>query len=126
MFLGAKFLSGIEFVLSLTGIEPLLASGTIDWIITGEGKIDDQTAYGKLVRGVAAVGAKYGVPVAAVCGTLALQSKSIDDLGLARVAQIHEPGQPLESTIRNAQRLVVQAAERLLEDASPESKSASR
>jgi glycerate kinase len=110
VFLGADFLSGIEFVLSLTGIESLLESGIVDWIITGEGKIDDQTAYGKLVHGVAEVGAKYHVPVVALCGLLDLERKTVGDLGLKRVIQIHDASKALEFTIKNANRLLVQAA----------------
>lgn len=113
-FLGADFLSGIEFVLSLTGVETLLAGGKIDAIITGEGRIDDQTGYGKLVRGVAQVGAKYDVPVVALCGALQLKSATIQDLGLERVLQIHDPSQPLEYTMENASRLLTEAAARIL------------
>lgn len=114
VFLNAEFLSGIEFVLSLTGMETLLAGGTIDWIITGEGKIDDQTGYGKLVRGVAEVGRKYHVPVAALCGMLALKNKSIEDLGLTRVIQIHDPRHSVEHTMAHAKELLVDAAEKIL------------
>lgn len=115
-FLDADFLSGIEFVLSLTGIESLLAGGTIDVIISGEGKIDDQTAYGKLVRGVADVGEKYSVPVMALCGMLKLENKSISDLGLQKVLQIHDPARPLDYTMRHARELLVDAAETLFRD----------
>lgn len=115
-FLDAEFLSGIEFVLSLTGIETLLAGGSIDWIISGEGKIDDQTGYGKLVRGVAEVGQKYGVPVIALCGAIALQHKTIGDLGLTKVIAIHDPTRPLEYTMQHAKELLVEAAEQILKD----------
>ena len=115
VFLNAEFLSGIEFVLSLTGIETLLSSGSIDWIVTGEGKIDDQTAYGKLVRGVADVGEKYGIPVVALCGRLALEGKTIEDLGLKRVIQIHNPADPVEYTMENANELLVEAAKTALQ-----------
>ncbi|MCA9139789.1 MAG: glycerate kinase [Planctomycetales bacterium] len=111
VFLGAEFLSGIEFVLSLTGIESLLESGNVDWIISGEGKIDDQTGYGKLVCGVANIGKKYGVPVIALCGVNALQHKTVADLGLAKVVSIHDPTRPLEYTIHNAKELLTKAAE---------------
>ncbi|MCO8121358.1 glycerate kinase [Stieleria sp. TO1_6] len=114
VFLQAEYQSGIEFVLSLTGTERLLAGGAVDLIITGEGRIDDQTAYGKLVHGVSVVGEKYGVPVAAVCGQLAMQQKTIHDLGLRRVIQIHDPERDLEFTIQNAKSLLVDAASQLI------------
>ena len=112
-FLGAEFLSGIEFVLASTGIDALLSSGGIDWIVTGEGRIDDQTAYGKLVRGVADVGQKFGVPVVAVCGQLALKDKTVADLGLERAVQIHRTDRPVEYTMQHARDLLITAAQTL-------------
>ena len=114
VFLGAEFLSGIEFVLTLAGADQKLSSGAFDWIITGEGRIDDQTAYGKLVRGVAEVGEKHGVPVIAVCGLLQLESNSIQDLGLQHVTQIHDDSRDLIETIRQADQLVVHAVEKVM------------
>jgi glycerate kinase len=113
-FLGAEFLSGIEFVLASTGIDALLSSGGIDWIVTGEGRIDDQTAYGKLVRGVADVGQKFGVPVVAVCGQLALEDKTVADLGLERAVQIHQPERPVQYTMEHARDLLITAAQTVL------------
>ncbi|KAA5546220.1 glycerate kinase [Roseiconus nitratireducens] len=113
-FLNAEFLSGIEFVLSQSEIEALLNGGQIDYIVTGEGRIDDQTAYGKLVRGVAKAGASYGVPVVAICGQLDLKQKSVEDLGLSNVLQIHQPGSSIEYTMENAGALVRQAAAQIL------------
>ncbi len=110
VFLRAEFLSGIEFVLSLTGIESLLAGGAIDWIITGEGRIDDQTAYGKLVRGVAEVGRKYGVPVIAICGINALERKTADDLGVRHIRQLHDDSRSIDETISNAGTLLRRTA----------------
>jgi len=115
VFLNAKFLSGIDFVLSLTGIESLLDGGTIDCIITGEGRIDDQTAYGKLVRGVADVGRKYRVPVVAICGINALQQKTIDDLGVQDIIQLHNEARPLDETISRAGELLQSAAAALMQ-----------
>lgn len=113
VFLNAEFLSGIEFVLSLTGMEPLLAGGTIDAIITGEGRIDDQTAYGKLVRGVSDVGRKYDVPVYAICGLNDLKRSSAEQLGLQAIIQLHDRSRPVEETIGRAGELLRQAAGRI-------------
>ncbi|OYP34027.1 glycerate kinase [Rhodopirellula sp. MGV] len=114
VFLGGQFISGVEFVLALAGMERLLAGGKIDLIITGEGRIDDQTSYGKLVRGVADVGRKYGVPVKAICGVLEMKERSVEDLGLEAVVQIHDPARPIEETIEQAASLVQAAAAKLL------------
>ncbi len=117
VFCDAAFLSGIDFILSLSGIEPLLERGDIDCIITGEGKIDDQTAYGKLVSGIANAGRRHGVPVMAVCGQLALDKRSPDELGLSRVVEIHEEGRPVEETMARAAELVSRATATLVREA---------
>ncbi len=116
VFLKADFQSGIEFVLSLAGIEERLATGKFDAIITGEGRIDDQTTYGKLVRGVAIAGGKHSIPVHAICGLLQMEKKSPADLGLASVRQIHDPQVPLQTTIEKAAELVQQAACQMVQD----------
>jgi glycerate kinase len=114
VFLDAEFLSGIEFILRLAGVESQLTDGSIDTIITGEGRIDDQTAYGKLVRGVAKIGADHEIPVDAICGQLNLVERTIKDIGLRRAMEIHNPARPLEDTIANAKTLVAQATEELI------------
>ena len=114
VFAEASFLSGIEFILELAGVEGILSDGGFDWIVTGEGKIDDQTAYGKLVRGVSRIGARHGTPVVAICGALDLREQTVQDLGLAKVTAIHDPAQPLSHTMENASRLVEQAATAIL------------
>ena len=114
VFSSANFVSGIEFVLQLAGVEGLLAEGNIDWIVTGEGKIDDQTAYGKLVRGVAVVGERHGVPVVAICGKLDLKQQSIASIGLSSVTAIHDRSRPLRYTMEHAAELVEAAARTIL------------
>lgn len=113
VFCGAEFVSGVDFILSLSGIEEILSSGEIDCIITGEGKIDDQTAYGKLVDGVAKAGQRHRVPVYAICGSLQLTDTTTQELGLEDAIPIHSEGDDLSFTIKNAANLVEQKAEQL-------------
>ncbi len=65
-FLGARLKSGIELVIEASGIEKHIQNA--DLVITGEGKIDGQTIFGKTPIGVAKLAKKYGKPVIAVCG----------------------------------------------------------
>ncbi|MDO9464646.1 MAG: glycerate kinase [bacterium] len=65
-FLGAHLKSGIELVMNASGIEHYIQE--VDLVITGEGKIDGQTIFGKTPIGVAKLAKKYGKPVIAVCG----------------------------------------------------------
>ena len=66
--LGARLESGIDLVLDASGFDALLQDA--DLVITGEGRIDAQTASGKAVWGVLQRARRAGVPVIAICGRL--------------------------------------------------------
>src|SRR5690606_25621007 len=55
-FYDAKLQRGIELVMKITNIETYIQEA--DLVITGEGKIDDQTIYGKTPVGVAKIAKK--------------------------------------------------------------------
>jgi len=67
-FLGASFRPGIELVAELSGLEQAVIGA--DLVITGEGRIDEQTLYGKTPMGVASIAKRHGVPVVALAGML--------------------------------------------------------
>jgi glycerate kinase len=64
--LGGKLIPGFELVADELGLYDAVDGA--DLVITGEGHLDRQSFEGKVVGGVAAVAAEYGVPVAAVVG----------------------------------------------------------
>lgn len=45
-----------------------------DLIITGEGKIDEQSQYGKVIEGMQKLGAKYDIPVLSIGGSVVLEN----------------------------------------------------
>ena len=65
-FLGARLKSGVELVINASGIEKHIQD--VDLVITGEGKIDGQTIFGKTPIGVAKLAKKYSKPVIGICG----------------------------------------------------------
>jgi glycerate kinase len=67
-FCGAHLRSGIDVVLETTGFDRLL--GGVDLVITGEGRMDEQTLYGKALAGVLRHAAEHRIPVAAIVGSL--------------------------------------------------------
>lgn len=67
-FLGANLKSGIDMLMDMTGFDAQL-----DWadiIITGEGRIDNQTASGKLISGIALRKRRNNKPLIAFCGAM--------------------------------------------------------
>ncbi|MFD2570311.1 glycerate kinase [Spirosoma soli] len=76
-FLNAKLVNGIDFFLTFTGFHKSLAQA--DWVITGEGSIDEQTLHGKGPFGVAALAKQRELPVVGLAGNVPLtQNKKLN------------------------------------------------
>lgn len=79
-FLHAEFKSGIELVMDAIHFEQNIQAA--DLIITGEGKLDDQTMAGKAIAGVCKKAKPYQIPTIAICGGMELTSEQMDEIGL--------------------------------------------
>jgi glycerate kinase len=90
-FLAADVRSGFDIVSEVTGLAERIASA--DLVITGEGRLDSQTAYGKTVAGVAELAREAGVPAIAVPGSLGEGWETIRDLfhAVEPMAAVDEP-----------------------------------
>jgi glycerate kinase len=64
-FLDARLKKGLEFLADITGLEDRI--NQYDLIITGEGRLDEQTGSGKVPMGILQLGQKYRIPVACIC-----------------------------------------------------------
>jgi glycerate kinase len=106
VFCGAKFIKGTDFIFKISQVETLLKKGHINYLVTGEGKIDAQTLDGKLIKGVMELGLRYGIPVLAVCGKLELEGSLLKQSGLRDVLEIYDSGKPLQYSMDNAPQLI--------------------
>ncbi len=88
-FLNAKLRPGIELVMEALRFEEKVKDATL--VITGEGKIDRQTAYGKVPVGVAKVSKKYGVPVLAIGALVEEEPEFFKPYGIDYVLLISPP-----------------------------------
>lgn len=70
----AQLVNGIAYFLSKTGFEEVIK--TADWLITGEGSLDEQTLSGKAPAGVASLAKQYGIPVVGIAGRVPLEPSS--------------------------------------------------
>jgi glycerate kinase len=81
----AELVPGAAFVLDRLGFDRLISGAAA--VVTGEGRLDGQTAAGKAVGEVAARGRRAGVPVHAVVGRDALGTEPSRRIGLASVRE---------------------------------------
>jgi len=79
-YLGATLEPGIDIVMRETGLEKLIADA--DLVITGEGRLDEQTSMGKAPIGVARVAKKYGKTVIAFSGCVTDGAKECNANGI--------------------------------------------
>ncbi len=101
-FLDAKLYKGIDLMLDMTGFNEQIKDA--DLVITGEGKIDDQTIHGKLISGVVQHAKRQNVPVVALCGALEAGATSIKKIGLLAAFSIQSKSGSLVDALERTPR----------------------
>lgn len=79
-FLNAELKEGVKLLMDLCDFDEKLKD--VNLIITGEGKIDGQTLQGKLIKGITHRANKFNIPIAAICGTLDVSPKELQEIGI--------------------------------------------
>jgi glycerate 2-kinase len=107
-FLSAELKRGVDIVIEATNLREHVKDASL--VITGEGKIDSQTIYGKTPIGVAKVAKKHGVPVIAIAGNVARDSEIVRDYGIDAVFSIVPGVVPLSDAFEHAAEYVERVA----------------
>ena len=92
-FLNATLKKGIDMVLDAIGFDSIISGA--DLVVTGDGKVDFQTAKGKTAAGVLARAKAQGIPVVAIGGCVEM-CDSLREMGFAGIYPILEEKVPLE------------------------------
>ncbi len=88
-FLDAKLKPGIEIIIEVVKLEQAIKDA--DLVITGEGKIDSQTIYGKGPVGVAKIAKKYHIPVMAIGAIINPDAKIVHKYGIDFLVKVSDP-----------------------------------
>ena len=113
-FLDADLMSGSEAILELCGFEKQRAGA--DLIITGEGKLDEQSFSGKVLSGI--LRAAGGVPVFSICGSCECDESLLREHGVS-VFKTCE-GASVEDSMADPLRYIKLAARRAMRKACEE------
>ena len=111
VFLGGEMKSGIDTVLDLIGFDQRL-EGT-DLVVTGEGRTDWQSCFGKVMQGVGERAAKKGVIAVGLSGSLGRNAWQIFDHGIASLMTTVDAPMPLEEALGRAEELYYLGAVRM-------------
>jgi len=110
VFLGGKLQPGVELVLDTVRFEEKVKGA--DLVITGEGRLDKQTIYGKTVLGVVRRSKK--IPVVAVGGWVEPEIALLREQGLTAFFSILDRPRSLEEAMKFAPTLLEQSCEEII------------
>ena len=109
-FLGARIVSGINAMLDICRFDELVSDAK--YIVTGEGKFDEQSLMGKVVDGIRK--RSGNIPMVVFCGISDIDTKKADALNI-RVIEIGR-NMTLEESIKNAEKNLKEAATKLAKE----------
>jgi len=110
-FTGARLEPGIAIVLEAMDLATRVARA--DLVLTGEGRSDIQTAYGKAPVGVAKIAGRHGKPVICISGALGPGVEAVYDQGIDAIAAAVCSIDNLEYCMEHAGMLLEHAAARV-------------
>ena len=110
-FLGARLLEGFPVIAGMLGLEDKIRAA--DLVITGEGKLDAQTRFGKTPFGVGEIARRNGKPVIAVAGAIGEGAEILYKDVFKAMFSILDGPIPLEEAIDRTPELLEKAGEKI-------------
>lgn len=111
-FLPVTVKSGISILMEYTNFKQHIK--TADIVLTGEGRIDHQTVFGKAPLGIAIGAKKQSVPVVVLAGSIGEEIDVLYDYGITSIHSIVNEPMLLESAIDRAEILIERCAEQVI------------
>ena len=105
---GATLRPGLEVVAEAVGLEDAVRDA--DLVLTGEGRIDGQSRFGKTPWGVAEIARRHGVPVVMLGGEVRPEGRALIDDTIVAVEPIHTGYTDLDEALANTGADLEQAA----------------
>ncbi|MBI5928719.1 MAG: glycerate kinase [Chloroflexi bacterium] len=110
---GAELVSGADVVIQACGYDKILTEQGVALVITGEGKLDDQTGGGKGPLGIAHAAARLRIPVIALAGSVTASVENLQAWGFAAAWSIVPRPCSLEEALKNGESWLIESATHL-------------
>ena len=111
VFLVGEMKSGIETVLDLIRFDERLEG--VDLVVTGEGRTDWQSCFGKVMQGVGMRAKAKGIPVLGLSGSLGKNAMDICSCGISSLMTTVNAPMPLSEALERAEELYYEGAIRM-------------
>lgn len=106
IFLNAIMKSGTQTVMELSDFDKVIQNA--DLLITGEGKIDEQSLYGKLIHGLAKKAGENEIEFWLVCGKNELNEDQIKSLGSEKLISLVEKEEDVDAAFSDTKKVIKQ------------------
>ncbi|WP_422123274.1 glycerate kinase [Planococcus sp. X10-3] len=110
--LNVEFRSGLEMISEAAGLAKQLEDA--DLVLTGEGKIDGQSLFGKVPVGIGRLAKETAVPVIAFAGSIGPGTEQLEHEGVAAIMPISDSPMSLSDAMLNSEKLLYNATTRLM------------
>jgi len=113
-FFDVELKKGIDLVIESSAIKNKI--GAADLLITGEGRIDEQTLQGKAVSELSLLASMNGIPVVAFCGTSTASARMVEDIGVQYLECLVSASTTVQQAMVHAKDLLVLRAKEFFRD----------
>ncbi len=108
-FLAGHLRSGVQLIIEAVALADRLAGAQL--CITGEGKLDSQTAHGKTVAGVGRLAKTLNVPAVALVGLIGPGAEQLLNEGIVQYRSIKPESMSVQESMARAPELLADAAQ---------------
>lgn len=113
IILNAEVVSGIELIAKQVQLEKLLEDA--DLVITGEGKMDNQTLQGKVPIGISRLSKEFGIPTIAFVGEFTGDPSAFKEAGIQSIIPVIDSITTMEEAMQSAGENLKRTAQRTKE-----------
>ncbi len=106
VFLNARLTRGIDYVIEELNVGTAISEADI--VITGEGKLDEQTLSGKVIAGITSIAARLNKPVIAITGKNELSESTWKQVGITHVISLVNETTSVEMAMSQTKALIQQ------------------
>jgi glycerate kinase len=110
-FAGARLKRGIDIVMDAVDLRRRLQQA--DFCLTGEGRMDSQSSFGKTASGVATLAKQEGVPTIAIVGARSGEANSLHELGITAIFDATPGPMSLSDAVEQAPANIAYVAEQV-------------
>jgi len=107
-FMNADIVSGIETIISVINLKKDLTDA--DWIITGEGRFDNQSLGGKVISGIVRLAQQTNTKVAVIAGDVQVNKSEYKKFGVIDAIGLKKNNMTTDYAMQNCVKLLIDAS----------------